>query len=238
MTTTALSTTTSDGTTKASTIATTSVRTETASVTSFESSVVSSETSTSADTSESKTETASTEGTTTTADTASSTTSMTGTTVTTDMASTTDEATPSTTEGTTTTTEASSTTTTQAPLQPTVTAKVTIKMPPGLVFTLALKNQNDYLLVNYESIDTFIFIREGGAATLGPNGSKKLALLYPGTDKGIISLLAEANAPFVPHEEITCSLTEGDTISREAPSVGFDNLYMCGSYILEHAWPF
>jgi hypothetical protein len=71
-----------------------------------------------------------------------------GTTTTIDMASTMDEVTSSITEGTTTTTEAASTTTTQAPLQLTVTAKVTLKMPPGLFFTLALKNQNDYLLAN------------------------------------------------------------------------------------------
>ncbi|KAJ4179027.1 hypothetical protein NW755_012765 [Fusarium falciforme] len=104
-------------------------------------------------------------------------------------------------------------------------------MPPGVFFTLSPKNQNDYLLANYESTDTFIFIREGGAATLGPNGSKKLALVYPGADERIISLLAKSNAPFVPYEKITCGVAEDDTISCEAPPVGFDNLYLCGSYI-------
>ncbi|KAJ4317803.1 hypothetical protein N0V84_007165 [Fusarium piperis] len=268
-TTTALSITTSNGATTASTTSTTSASTETVSVTSPETSVVSSETSSSADTSEPTTETASTsaqgttsatEGTTTTAETtlttaesntlttkgttstAEDTTSTTqGTTTTTGTASTTSEDTSSTTDGTTTT-EAASTTTTRGPLPPTVTAKVTLKMPPGFAFTLALKDENNYLMAHYAAEDTFTFIREGGTVTLGPDGSKKLVLYNPDSDKAIIRLMTEATAAVLPHEDITCSLADDDTISCEAPSVGFADLYLCGSYIylgkpgLEDGW--
>ncbi|KAL2691283.1 hypothetical protein Neosp_001664 [[Neocosmospora] mangrovei] len=113
------------------------------------------------------------------------------------------------------TTEAASTATTQAPPQPTVTAKVTPKMPPGLYHTLVLKDENNYPLANYASEDAFTFIRKGGTAIWGLNSYKKLALYNPSADKGILYLLTDANAPFIPQKGITCSMTEDGTIHCE-----------------------
>lgn len=171
----------------------------------------------------------------TTVDTASTTESTTSTaqdtTTTTEPASTTTEDASSTAEGTTTTTDAASTTTTKGPLAPTVTAKVTLKAPPTFAFTLFFKDQNNYLYVNFAEGDTFAFIREGGIATKTPNSSKKLVLYNPGPDKAIIRLMDAATAAAVPHVDIICSLADDDAVSCEAPSVGYTNLYLCGSLI-------